>query len=121
MCLFLQNQDFQKHTEAVLNILSTGARQAADQLQSMNTSLGGQLRVVGRMGLMVDSLQQGQERVAAGVEKGIDSVQQLQSQAMNLDEKLAFAIRNEVRLSLVTRTHCLSAQHLKLLGGRVQT
>ncbi|KAK9854804.1 hypothetical protein WJX84_005021 [Apatococcus fuscideae] len=98
MCLFLQNQDFQKHTEAVLNILSTGARQAADQLQSMNTSLGGQLRVVGRMGLMVDSLQQGQERVAAGVEKGIDSVQQLQSQAMNLDEKLAFAIRNEERM-----------------------
>ena len=97
MCLFIQNQDFQKHTEAVLNILSLGARQAAEQLRSMNSSMGGQLRTLGRMMRSLEGLEQGQERVVQGVEKGLVTVKQLQTQAVNLDDKLALAIRSEVR------------------------
>ena len=97
MCLFLQNQDFQKHTEAVLNILSTGARQAAEQLTSMNSGLGSQLMSLEHMVNSMEGLEQAQQRVITGVEKELSALERLQSQAVNMDDKLAVVIRNEVR------------------------
>lgn len=97
MCLFLQNQDFQKHTETVLNLLSTGARQAAEQLALMTSGMSSQLTAVGRMNRSLEGLQQGWQRIAAGVEKGEEGLQQLQSGYLNLDEQLTAVIRNEVR------------------------
>lgn len=39
MCLFIQNQDFQRHTEFVLNTLYTAGSDAAQRLASLNHSL----------------------------------------------------------------------------------
>ena len=38
MCLFIQNQDFEKHTEFMLNQLSEGAGYASEQLASMGAN-----------------------------------------------------------------------------------
>ncbi len=107
MCLFIQNQDFQKHTEAVLNILSLGARHAAEQLTSLNSSIGSNVKAVGRMMSSLADLGQGQERVAHGVEQGLTTVRQLQSQATNLEDKLTLALRNEVH-------SCLCMAHMNV-------
>lgn len=97
MCLFLQNQDFQKHTETVLNLLSTGARQAAEHITSLNSDMSRQLRALGDMDRSLEGLQQGQHRVAVQVDRQVEGLQQLQSQALSLDEKLAVVVRLEVR------------------------
>ena len=108
MCLFIQNQDFQKHTETVLNLLSHGARQAADQLRAMNSSMGGQLVAMRRMSGSLAELEQGQQEVSEGVQRGLASMQQLQSQALSVDDKLAHALQNEVGLPCARRPRCIA-------------
>jgi hypothetical protein len=56
MCLFVQNQNFQRHTEFVLNLLYTAGAAAAQRLVALNASMaahsdalegvGGQLTAV---------------------------------------------------------------------------
>lgn len=58
MCLFVQNQSFQRHTEFVLNLLYTAGAAAAQRLVALNASMaahsdaldgvGGQLAAVAR-------------------------------------------------------------------------
>jgi len=43
MCLFLQNQDFQLHTEFMLDSLYAGGREAASRLLLVNTSISQQV------------------------------------------------------------------------------
>ncbi len=45
MCLFIQNQDFQKHTEHMLNLLHGGSRLAMDQILAMSSNLTAQVRI----------------------------------------------------------------------------
>ena len=120
MCLFLQNQDFQKHTEAVLNILSTGARQAAEQLTSMNSGLSSQLETLGHMVSSVEGLEQAQQRMITGVEKELGALEQLQSQAVNMDDKLAVVIRNEVRCLLICNTAVQFQAGIVAVASRLQ-
>ena len=43
MCLFLQNQDFQLHTEFMLDSLYAGGREAASRLLLVNISISQQV------------------------------------------------------------------------------
>lgn len=68
----------------------------------MMKGMSSQLRAMGELDRSLEGLEQGQQRVAVGVDKQVEGLQQLQSQAVNLDEQLTVVIRNEVRLSSQT-------------------
>ena len=44
MCVFLQNQNFQKHTEHMMGVMAEGGQQAAARLLHVNASLSQQVR-----------------------------------------------------------------------------
>lgn len=47
MCLFVQNQDFQRHTEFVLNLLYSAGAAASERLVSINDSLAAHSHALG--------------------------------------------------------------------------
>lgn len=47
MCLFIQNQDFQRHTEFVLNLLYAAGSAAAERLVSLNDSMAAHAGALG--------------------------------------------------------------------------
>ncbi len=47
MCLFVQNQDFQRHTEFVLNLLYAAGADAAQRLVALNGSMAAHAAALG--------------------------------------------------------------------------
>ena len=60
MCLFVQNQDFQRHTEFVLNLLYAAGAAAAERLVSLNTSMAAHATALGEVGGQLTAVAQQQ-------------------------------------------------------------
>jgi hypothetical protein len=60
MCLFVQNQDFQRHTEFVLNLLYAAGASAAERLVSLNISMAAHATALDNVGGQITAVAQQQ-------------------------------------------------------------
>lgn len=63
MCLFIQNQDFQRHTEFVLNLLYAAGSAAAQRLVSLNDSMAAHASMLGGVSGQLDEVAQQQVEI----------------------------------------------------------
>lgn len=98
MCLFLQSQDFQSHTEFMINSLYSSSRHAAEQLDAVDTHLTQSLSTMDGMAGKLTKVATAQEQQLQLSHENLKSVQQLQTDSQQVHAQLAHALQNEVRL-----------------------
>lgn len=96
MCLFLQNQNFQQHTEHLINSLYGTAQYASDQLHGINSSLTLQASHLHSMQSVLGVVSEDQQRLAEAAAANLAGVQKLQTQTADMDLKVQTALENEV-------------------------
>ena len=98
MCLFLQSQDFQRHTEFMINSLYSSSQHAADQLNAVDTHLTQSLSTMDSMAGKLTNVESAQEQQLHLSHENLKGVQQLHVDSQQVHAQLAQTLQNEVRL-----------------------
>lgn len=110
MCLFLQSQDFQRHTEFMINTLYSSSQHATEQLSAVDTHLSQSLRTMDNMEGKLSNVETAQEQQLQLSHENLKGVQQLHVHSQQVHAQLEHALRNEVRLQpLSIQTGCTLA------------
>ena len=111
MCLFLQSQDFQRHTEFIINSLYTSSQHAAEQLDAVDSHLAQSLSAMGIMAGKLSSVQTAQKQQLQLSQQNLKGVQQLHLDSQQVRNQLAHALQNEVHICsmrLLTNYYAIS-------------
>ena len=98
MCLFLQSQDFQRHTEFLINSLYSSSQHAADQLTAVDTHLTQSLSTMDSMAGKLTNVEAAQEQQLQLSHESLQGVQQLHVDSQQVHAQLAQALQHEVWL-----------------------
>ena len=98
MCLFVRNQDFQRHTEHLINSLHTSTSQAAQTLDSVSATLDQQQARTDAMAGRMETLSADQAQLGSGIQQGLSQLAALQNASQQLDSGLAATLQRTVRL-----------------------
>ncbi|KAA6417348.1 MAG: hypothetical protein FRX49_12677 [Trebouxia sp. A1-2] len=107
MCLFLQSQDFQRHTEFMINSLYSSSRHAAEQLEAVDSHLEQSLLTMKGLDKTLGSVATTQAQQLQLAEESVKSVGQLQNDSQAVHAQLSRALRNE-ELVLTKQNEVLS-------------
>ena len=97
MCLFLQSQDFQRHTKVMINSLYSSSQHAAEQLNAVDAHLTQSLSSMDSMAGKLSSVETAQEQQLQLSQQNLKGVQQLHVDSQQVHAQLANALQNEVR------------------------
>lgn len=95
MCLFLQSQDFQRHTEYMINSLYGSAKHAGEHLQYINSNLQKSLITMTDMDSSLSSVAATQQQQQNMAEKSLEGIQQLHDDARTVQTHLEHVLHNE--------------------------
>ena len=101
MCLFLQSQDFQRHTEFMINNLYSSSQHVAEQLDAVDTHLALSLSTMVNMAGALSNVETTAHQQLQLSHENLQGVQQLQEDSQQVHTQLSHALRNEVRLLLL--------------------
>lgn len=104
ICIFLENQNFQKQTEAMVLDLHASTASAASQMQDISQSLGYQSQGIDHLGEQITLVDAKQKDLEEGIETGISEVRKLQESSETLLEKMNQSLELEVSVCLLLRT-----------------
>lgn len=96
MCLFLQSQDFQRHTEVMINSLYSSSQHAAEQLEAVDSHLEQSLLTMKGLDTTLGNVATAQSQQLQLAEENLKSVGQLQNDSQALHTQLEHALQNEV-------------------------
>ena len=96
MCLFVQSQDFHRHTELLINTLHGAAQHAAGQLAGIDASLTEQHTQLHSMSATVKDVGTQQQQLADDVAQTAVGVATLQDNTAALADAMAESLRHEV-------------------------
>ncbi len=99
MCLFLQSQDFQRHTEFMINSLYSSSQHAAEQLEAVDSHLEQSLLTMKGLDQTLGGVATAQLQQLQLAEENLKSVGQLQDDSQALHTQLEHALQNEVSQS----------------------
>ena len=124
MCLFVQSQDFHRHTELLINTLHGAAQHAAGQLAGIDASLTEQHTQLQSMAATVEVVGTQQQQLADDVAQTAEGITTLQDNTAALADAMAESLRHEVsrdpaRRVLVVVHWMPSAAHEPLAGSAV--
>lgn len=100
MCLFLQSQDFQRHTEFMINSLYSSSQHAAEQLNAVDSHLAQSLSTMDNMVGTLSNVETTAQQQLQLSHQNLEGVQQLQQDSQQVHAQLSHALQNEVRLLL---------------------
>jgi len=92
MCLFIQAQDFNAHTEALINTLHGATADAAESLASVASNLSAQEASLREIDTTLSGIEASQSSVAAGVAEALAGVQHLEERSEVVTERLAASL-----------------------------
>lgn len=95
MCLFLQSQDFQRHTEHIINSIHASAQHAEQQLKHINDNLQQSTSTIADMGSSLSSIATTQEQQQHMAEKTAEGIQQLHENTQTVQSDLDKVLHNE--------------------------
>ena len=95
MCLFLQSQDFQRHTEFMINSLYGSAQHADENLRSINRNLQTSLDTMSDLDSSLSSVAAAQHKQQQLAEAGLRGVQHLHDDAQTVQNHLSHVLQNE--------------------------
>lgn len=98
MCLFLQSQDFQRHTEQIINTLYSSSQHAAEQLNAVDLHLKQSLLSIHHMDKVLGGVATAQSQQLQIAEDNLKGVQQLHDDSQAVHAQLQHALHNEVML-----------------------
>ncbi|KAL0044124.1 hypothetical protein WJX82_011352 [Trebouxia sp. C0006] len=107
MCLFLQSQDFQRHTEFMINSLYSSSQHAAEQLEAVDSHLEQSLLTMKGLDTTLGNVATAQSQQLQLAEENLKSVGQLQNDSQALHTQLEHALQNE-ELVLTKQNEVLS-------------
>ena len=107
MCLFLQSQDFQRHTEHMINSLYSSAQHADEHLQHINSNLQNSLDTMSEMGSSLSDVAAAQHQQQQLARENLQGVQQLHADAQNVQTHLSHVLQNEASTSSLAKVWCL--------------
>ena len=96
MCLFLQSQDFQRHTELMINSLYSSSQHAAQQLEAVDSHLEQSLLTMEGLDKSLGTVATAQSQQLQLAEQNLKSIGQLQNDSQALHTQLEQALQNEV-------------------------
>ena len=96
MCLFVQSQEFHRHTELMINNLHGAAQHAAGQLAGIDASLTEQHSQLHSMAATVKDVGAQQQQLADDVAQTAEGVTALQDNTAALADAMAESLRHEV-------------------------
>ena len=97
--MFLQSQDFQRHTEVLINNLYRSSQHAAEQLHAVDLHLVQSLSTMDIVAGSLSSVESAQHQQLQLSQDNLKGVQQLQDDSQQVHAQLAHAMHNEVSLS----------------------
>jgi hypothetical protein len=98
MCLFLQNQDFEQHTEALIATLYGSSAFATDTLADVSAKLGKAGQHLEDVDARLKDLQDQGEAISTGVNASLGGLEELQTAASGLEADLGTALKTQVRI-----------------------
>lgn len=96
MCLFVKNQDFQRHTEHLINSLHDSTAQAASTLSAVSSALSKQRLQTEAMAGRIEDLSGAQAQLGAGIDSGLAQLGVLQNASQQLDTSLSLTLQRTV-------------------------
>ena len=95
MCLFLQSQDFQRHTELMINSLYGSAQHADENLRNINSKLHKSLDTMSDLDSSLSSVAAAQQQQQQLAEAGLKGIQQLHDDAQTVQTHLSHVLQHE--------------------------
>ena len=99
MCLFLQSQDFQRHTEHMINSLYSSAQHADEHLQHINSNLRRSLDTMSDMDSSLSNVAAAQHQQQLLAKENLQGVHQLHADAQTVQTHLSHVLQNEASIS----------------------
>ena len=96
MCLYIQNQNFQTHTEHMMNELWHGAETASNLISEIVPAMEQQSGQLQSMHGQLHSLQQSQSMISRDTQQSLEKLQALNGQATLLEAGMQESLANEV-------------------------
>ena len=97
MCLFIQNQNFQAHTEHMMNTLYDGARMVQALLESIAPAMEQQSSQIKGINQQLVNVSQTQVLLSSEMQQSAENLHQLSRQAQLLEAGIQTSLANEVR------------------------
>lgn len=107
MCLFLQSQDFQRHTENMINNIYGSAQQAEQHLKHITGNLQQFLTIIAGVDSALSDIAAKQQQQQDLIEKSVEGIEQLHSDTKMVQAHLDQVLQNEAschRLGRKNRT-----------------
>ncbi|KAL0029116.1 hypothetical protein WJX77_008042 [Trebouxia sp. C0004] len=108
MCLFLQSQDFQRHTEFMINSLYSSSQHATEQLEAVDSHLKQSLLTIEGLDRTLGGVTTAQLQQLQLAEQNLKSVGQLHNDSQALHTQLEHVLQNE-ELVLTKQNKVLSS------------
>ena len=86
--MFLQSQDFQRHTEHMMNSLYSSSQHAAEQLDAVDSHLGQSLQSIHSMNAALGDVTTSQDQQLQLAEQNLKGVQQLHDDSQAVQAQL---------------------------------
>ena len=96
MCLFLQSQDFQRHTEHIINMLFSSAQHAAEQLTAVDARLAQSLATMHGMDAALTDVAASQKEQLLVAAESLEGVRLLHNDSQAVHYQLQHALENGV-------------------------
>ena len=96
MCLFIQNQNFQAHTEHMMNALYDGARMAQAMLASIGPAMEKQSSQIKGINQQLVNVSQTQVLLSSEMQQSAENLHQLSRQAQLLEAGIQASLTIEV-------------------------
>ena len=100
MCLFLQAQNFQRHTEHTINMLYSSSQHASEQLQEVEARLKQSTATMHGMDAVLTGVATAQKQQLAVAEASLQDLAALLGESQAVREDLQHALQNEVSRSI---------------------
>lgn len=124
MCIFLENQNFQKQTEAMMRDMQSNTEKAAGQMQSIAEVLDDQRQGIDSLGEQIVVVDAKQRDLALGIDQGNKEVLKLQNTSQVLVDMMNESLELEVSSFLGKTLFCFIGKQagsyfLQLTSARV--
>lgn len=96
MCLFLQSQDFQRHTEHLINALYSSSQHAAQQLHKVDSHLGQSLATMQGIDPALSQVAATQSQQLEMAGESLKGMEVLQNDSHSVHTHLEYALQNQV-------------------------